>query len=75
MGAAPLVRKFGRIVRRRRLATGVSQEALADRAGLHRTYISLLERGLRNPSLTVVSKLARALGTSMTSLVAELEGR
>ena len=72
---APLVRKFGRIVRRRRQHAGVSQEALADRAGLHRTYISLLERGLRNPSLTVVSKLARALGTSMTSLVAELEGR
>ena len=72
---APLVRKFGRIVRRRRQHAGVSQEALAEGAGLHRTYISLLERGLRNPSLTVVSKLARALGTSMTSLVAELEGR
>ena len=72
---SPLVRKFGRIVRRRRQHTGVSQEALAEEAGLHRTYISLLERGLRNPSLTVVSKLARALETSMTSLVAELEGR
>lgn len=74
MAAAPLPRKFGRIVRRRREAAGVSQEALADRAGLHRTYISLLERGLRNPSLTVISKLAKALGTSMTALVGELEG-
>ena len=75
MAAAPLPRKFGRIVRRRREAAGVSQEALADRAGLHRTYISLLERGLRNPSLTVISKLARALDTTMTALVGELEAR
>jgi transcriptional regulator with XRE-family HTH domain len=69
-----LVRKFGRVVRRFREAAGVSQEALADRAGLHRTYISLLERGLRNPSLTVISKLAKALHTSMTALISELEG-
>jgi transcriptional regulator with XRE-family HTH domain len=68
-----LVRKFGRVVRRHREAAGVSQEALADRAGLHRTYISLLERGLRNPSLTVISKLARALDTSMIVLISDLE--
>lgn len=73
MAQAPLVRKFGRVVRRHREAAGVSQEALADRAGLHRTYISLLERGLRNPSLTVISKLARALDTSMIVLISDLE--
>ena len=68
-----LPKRFGRVIRKRREATDVSQEALADRAGLHRTYISLLERGLRNPSLTVIAKLAKALGTTMTSLVSELE--
>ena len=68
-----LPKRFGRAIRKRREATDISQEALADRAGLHRTYISLLERGLRNPSLTVIAKLAKALGTTMTSLVSELE--
>jgi transcriptional regulator with XRE-family HTH domain len=63
------------VVRRRREAADVSQEALADRAGLHRTYVSLLERGLRNPSLVVIEKLATALDTSMTSLVGEVESR
>ena len=42
-------------------------------AGLHPTYISLLERGLRNPSLVTVRVLAEALETTMTSLVRELE--
>ena len=75
MATAPLVKRFGRIVRKHRQAAGVSQEALADRAGLHRTYISLLERGLRNPSLTVIARLARALDTTMTTLASELERR
>ncbi|WP_348652851.1 helix-turn-helix transcriptional regulator [Polyangium sp. y55x31] len=48
---------------------------MADRANLHRTYISLLERGKRNPSLNVVQALATALGTTMTRLVSEVEAR
>jgi transcriptional regulator with XRE-family HTH domain len=68
-----LQRRFGRVVRARREAAGLSQEALADRAALHRTYISLLERGQRNPSLEVICAVARALGTTMASLVGELE--
>ena len=63
------------MVRRRREAAGVSQEDLADRAGLHRTYISLVERGLRNPSLEAIAKLASGLGTSMASLIGEVESR
>jgi transcriptional regulator with XRE-family HTH domain len=43
---------------------GWSQEAFADEAGLHRTYISDLERGARNPTITVVDKLAAALGVT-----------
>jgi len=70
---AKLQQKFGKVVRRRREAAGLSQEALADRAGLHRTYISLLERGLRMPSIQVVRQLAAALGTTMTSLIRDLE--
>ena len=43
---------------------GWSQEVFADEAGLHRTYISDLERGARNPTITVVDKLATALGVT-----------
>jgi transcriptional regulator with XRE-family HTH domain len=68
-----LQQRFGKLVRARREAAGLSQERLADDAGLHRTYISLLERGLRMPSIGVVRKLARALDTTMASLMAELE--
>jgi transcriptional regulator with XRE-family HTH domain len=71
---ATLQRRFGLIVRDRRLKRGISQEALADLAGLHRTYISLLERGLRNPSLYVIARIAAALETTMVDLVAELPG-
>jgi transcriptional regulator with XRE-family HTH domain len=46
-----------------------SQEELADRAGLHRTYLSSLERGLRNPTITVVARIAEALGVSMGELL------
>jgi transcriptional regulator with XRE-family HTH domain len=71
---ANLERQFGRLIRRKRAAAGLTQEVLADEAGLHRTYISLLERGLRVPTIEVVRRLAKALNTSMTALIAELEG-
>ena len=68
-----LQQKFGSIIRRRRAEIGLGQEALADKAGLHRTHVSLLERGKRMPTLEVVRKLAAALETSMASLMTELE--
>ena len=49
-------------LRKLRQDRGLSQEAFADEAGLHRTYVSDLERGARNPTIAVVEKLARALG-------------
>jgi transcriptional regulator with XRE-family HTH domain len=68
-----LEQRFGSVVRRRRERLKISQEALAHKAGLHRTYISMLERGVRMPSIGVVEKLAAALDTSMASLMRDLE--
>ncbi len=50
--------RLGRNVRRLREAQGWSQEDYADRSGIHRTYVSDIERGRRNPSLTVLEKLS-----------------
>ena len=68
-----LQQRFGNVIRRRRAEIGLGQEALADKAGLHRTHVSLLERGQRMPTLEVVRKLAAALETTMASLMTELE--
>ena len=57
--------RFGTAVKRRREELGLTQEDLAERAGLHRTYLSDIERGTRNPSLVNIDRLAGALGTSL----------
>jgi len=62
-------RMLGQNLRRTRVATGLSQEELADRAGLHRTYISSVERGERNVSLETIFLLAQALGVEPADLV------
>ncbi len=56
-------------MRRLRQSKGWSQEEFAHQAGLHRTYISDLERGARNPTITVVDKLAVALGVPVGVLL------
>src|SRR5262245_7243996 len=61
-------REFGAAVRAHRLRLGISQEALAERAELHRTYVTDVERGARNLSLESISRLARALDVSIESL-------
>lgn len=48
---------------------GYSQEELARRAGIHRTYIGGIERGERNPTLTMIHRLAKALGVSPSQLL------
>jgi transcriptional regulator with XRE-family HTH domain len=68
MDAARVQQAFGRTVRRRREALGISQEELADRAGLHRTYIGDVERGERNIALVNIVKLAKALGVRSGAL-------
>ncbi len=59
---------FGNAVREKRLELGFSQEALAEASGLHRTYVSDVERGLRNISMESIEKIARALKLSVSSL-------
>jgi transcriptional regulator with XRE-family HTH domain len=66
-------RAFGLAVRARRERLGISQEALAALAGLHRTYVGSVERGERNVTLKNVSALARALKTKASQLLAEVE--
>lgn len=56
-------------VHKRRSELGISQEELAQRAGLHRTYISDIERGARNPTLKTLSRLAVALELSASKLI------
>ena len=65
--------RFGTAVRSRRKRLGISQEELAGRAGLHRTYVADIERGARNLSLANIEKLAKALETSIPILFAQDE--
>jgi transcriptional regulator with XRE-family HTH domain len=66
---------FGAVLREAREKQGISQERLAHDCGLDRTFISLLERGARQPSLSTVFALAKALAIAPSMLVSEVEGR
>jgi transcriptional regulator with XRE-family HTH domain len=68
-----VLKQFGQIVAQQRKALNASQEELAHRAGLDRTYISGLERGVRNPSLTVLCRLAAGLGITAGQMLKELQ--
>ncbi len=65
----PILAAFGQGVRIQRDAKSLSQEALAEKAGLDRTYISDIERGTRNPGIKNVVRLAKALGITTAKLV------
>lgn len=60
--------RFGKQLRELRLKKGWTQEQLADKANMHFTYIGQIERGVRNPSLVNLEKLAKALGISAKEL-------
>lgn len=64
---------YGRAIRELRAERGVSQERLAHIADLDRTYVSGIERGERNPSLTNILKLTVALGVQVSELAARAE--
>lgn len=70
MSKRPECVSFGATVRRFREASGLSQEELAARAAIHRTYIGGIERGERNPTLLMIHRLARALGITPSELFA-----
>jgi transcriptional regulator with XRE-family HTH domain len=61
----PILLEFGDALHRLRTKAAISQEELAELASLDRTYISLLERGRRNPSLTCINRLAQALNVEV----------
>ena len=65
---------FGAAIRSARLDQGISQEELADRADLHRTYVSDVERGMRNVSLENIEKLGNALRLSVSTLFSQASG-
>lgn len=64
---------FGAAVRKARVQAGLSQEELADAAGLDRTYIGGVERGERNPSLLSLRKIAVGLRVTLSKLLAGME--
>ena len=75
MGPTSLSAAFAEVVREQRAKLGVSQEDLAHDAGLHRTYVGLIERGLRNPTIEVGHALALALGTTLSDLIRRADRR
>ena len=69
------LKRFGQRVRTLREHTGLSQEALASKAGIHRTYMGGIERGERNICLRNILRLAEALGVHPRDLFGEAEGK
>jgi transcriptional regulator with XRE-family HTH domain len=62
--------RFGGVIRRIRKAQGINQEEAAERCGLHRTYYSGIERGVRNVSLVNIEKVSKGLKTKLSDLFA-----
>lgn len=63
-----ILENFGEAVRKKRRAAELSQEELAEKLGIHRTYMSFIERGIRNPSLIMIFKISRALKIKLPEL-------
>jgi len=70
---AEVLQSLGSLIKQYRSALNISQEELGLRCGLDRTYISGLERGVRNPSLTALVTLASGLNTTVSQLLENLE--
>ena len=66
---------LGEELRQRRLAAGLSQEELADKAGIDRTYVSLLERDERIPTVNVLIAVCRVMGVRASEVIARIEDR
>ncbi len=70
-----LERLFGRMLQELRTERGLSQEKLGFESNYHRTYISQLERGQKNPSLKAIFRLARVLGVKPSEMIRRIESR
>jgi transcriptional regulator with XRE-family HTH domain len=68
-------KSFGIVLRERREKLGLSQEAFADKAGIHRTYVSSIERGKVRVSIEIAEKLAIAVETPLSALWRQIERR
>lgn len=64
---------FGKVLRERRKLAGLTQEQLALEADVQRNYVSLIERGINQPTITVIFKLAAALKCRPSALIADVE--
>ena len=71
--ATDIGKAFGRVLRQYRSQKGISQEELAFQADVDRTFISRLERGIRQPTITTLINIGLALGVPAASLVQEAE--
>ena len=70
----PIRRVVGQNLKHYRELAGLSQEELGLQAGLHRTYVSGVERGIRNPTVVVLAKLAEPLGVEPWRLLTPVDG-
>lgn len=66
--SSEILKKFGERVRKERLRQGLSQESFAEKAGVHRTYIGMIERAEKNITLTNIAKIAAAFDISIEEL-------
>lgn len=73
--ADTLENAFGQALRLLREKTGLSQEELADRCGIHRTYVSQLERGLKSPTLRLVWQICGSLDADPLALIGDMVSR
>lgn len=64
-----ILEKFGQRVREERLKQNLSQEELAAKAGVHRTYIGMIERAEKNITLLNIEKISKALGVNISKLL------
>jgi len=67
------VKIFGAKLKEHRKKQGFSQEAVAEKAGIHRTYVSAIENGKTDLSLSIAEKVANALGKKLSDVIAEVE--
>lgn len=65
---------FGQAIRKLRKNTGITQEVLAQKAHIDRTYMSSIERGKKNPTIKVIYKISQGLGISVSDIINEFEG-